>query len=74
MTPDDTVNGGFVNDVEIRQGVLKVSPYCSVNNQKDQIYSSDSNVDTKTIKVQVLASSADNSGIEDVWDIEQITI
>ena len=71
VTPDDTVNGGFVNDVEIRQGVLRSKSFIvPSNNQKDQKFTlPDSNVDTKTIKVQVLASSTDNSGIEDVWDI-----
>ena len=52
VTPDDTVIGGFVNDVEIRQGVLRSKSFIvRPNNQKTQKFTlPDSNVDTKTIK------------------------
>ena len=72
VSENDTEVGGQLNNVSIHQGVLRNSTFVvPSNNQKDQRFTlPDSDVDTKTIKVQVLSSSTDNTGINDVWDID----
>jgi len=59
-----------LQDVEIREGVLKTITFVAPNSASYQKFRiKDDAIDTKTIKITVTQSPSDNSGISDVWSL-----
>ena len=57
-----------ISDVEIREGVLKTVSFVVPNSNPYQRFRiKDDAMDTKTIRVSVIRSVSDNSGISDIW-------
>jgi hypothetical protein len=59
-----------VQDVEIREGVLKTLTFVTPDSKPYQKFRiKDDSIDTKTIKITVTKSPSSNSGITDVWTL-----